>query len=57
MALKNKIYQDYKIEIPVMPHGHEVYLRFSIGAFNTVQDLDVLYEALKDLIAKGEIMI
>jgi isopenicillin-N epimerase len=57
MALKNKIYQDYKIEIPVMPHGHEVYLRFSIGAFNTVQDLDVLYEALKDLIAKGEIVI
>ena len=49
--LKSLLYNQYKIEIPVMRHADKVYLRYSIQAFNTQQDLDVLVSALKDIIA------
>jgi isopenicillin-N epimerase len=51
IVLKNLLYSKYKMEIPVMPHNDKVYLRFSIQAFNTQQDLDLLYAALQDIIA------
>ena len=54
-ALKAKLFNDYKIEIPVMPHGNAVYLRYSVNAFNSQEDLDKLYAAVKDLKAKGEL--
>ena len=40
----------YKIEVPVMPHGDNVFLRYSIQAFNTQNDLDKLYNAVGDII-------
>jgi isopenicillin-N epimerase len=49
LALKALLFQKYKIEIPVMPHNDEVYLRYSIQAFNTQADVDILYEALMDI--------
>lgn len=45
-VLKKKLYEDYKIEIPVMRHGANVYLRYSINAFNSQQDLDTLFDAV-----------
>jgi isopenicillin-N epimerase len=57
LELKDLLYKKYDIEIPVMPHGANVYLRYSIGAFNTLQDLDKLYEVLKELIEKNEILV
>lgn len=47
--LQQTLYQKYKIEIPVMPHGDKVFLRYSINAFNTQEDLDTLYDALIDI--------
>lgn len=38
-----------------MRHGNDVYLRYSIQAFNTQEDLDVLYEAVKELRQEGVI--
>jgi len=55
VALKAKLFNDYKIEIPVMPHGNAVYLRYSVNAFNSQEDLDKLYAAVKDLKARGEL--
>lgn len=49
VKLKSVLYDKYKIEIPVMPHGGKVYVRYSINAFNTQNDLDKLYDALKEL--------
>jgi isopenicillin-N epimerase len=49
--LKALLYSKYKIEIPVMRHADKVYLRYSINAFNTQKDLDILAAALKDIIA------
>ncbi len=51
LDLKALLFNKYKIEIPVMPHNDKVYLRFSIQVFNTQEDLDILYDALKDIIA------
>ena len=44
--LQRHLFEHYKIEIPVMRHGDKVYLRYSINACNTQNDLDVLYDAL-----------
>ncbi len=49
-TLKALLFNQYKIEIPVMRHGDNVYLRYSIQAFNTQQDLDILRDAVKDII-------
>jgi isopenicillin-N epimerase len=45
-ALKKRLYEEFKIEVPVMMHNGQAYLRYSIQAFNTQADLDRLYEVL-----------
>ena len=45
--IKSILFNQYHIEVPVMRHGADVYLRYSIQAFNSQGDLDKLYEALK----------
>jgi isopenicillin-N epimerase len=52
-ALHDVFFDKYKIEVPVMRHGNDVYLRYSIQAFNTQEDLDALYEAVKELKTDG----
>jgi isopenicillin-N epimerase len=47
--LKELLYQQYQIEIPVMRHLNEVYLRYSIQAFNTQKCLDKLTTALQHI--------
>lgn len=47
MQLKDSLYKDHKIEIPVMVHGDKVFIRYSINAFNDQGDLDRLFEALE----------
>jgi isopenicillin-N epimerase len=50
VVLKDLLFEKYKIEIPVMPHENKVFLRYSIQAYNTQQDLDILTDAIKDII-------
>jgi len=50
-ALKEMLYDKYKIQIPVMPLNGAIYLRYSINAYNTQEDLEVLYKALQDILA------
>lgn len=47
--LKGRLYDEYRIQIPVMRHGDRVFIRYSIQAFNQPEDLDRLEEALKEL--------
>jgi len=51
--LQRKLYIDYKIEVPIMRQENDVYLRYSINAFNTVADLDTLYHALEAIKKEG----
>jgi isopenicillin-N epimerase len=56
-ALKTTLYNDYSIEIPIMQQNDTTYIRYSIQAFNTQNDLNVLYDALVDIIEKGELIV
>lgn len=47
--LQRHLFENYKIEIPVMRHAAKVYLRYSINAFNSQPDLDHLYDALMEI--------
>jgi isopenicillin-N epimerase len=49
--LKAMLYDQYRIEIPVMLQGDKVFIRYSINAFNDQNDLDLLYRVLKEIIA------
>ncbi len=47
--LQRHFFDMYKIEIPVMRHGDKAYLRYSINAFNSPEDLDKLFAAIKEI--------
>lgn len=47
--LQRHLFKHYKIEIPVMRHGQHIFLRYSINAFNSQEDLDKLYAALEEI--------
>jgi isopenicillin-N epimerase len=55
--LKNLLFSKYKIQIPVMPLNGNAYLRYSINAYNTQEDLDILYKALQDIIATTDLIV
>jgi isopenicillin-N epimerase len=55
--LQRHLFEKYKIEIPVMRHGDKVYLRYSINAFNSQNDLDILYNAMKEIMATSDLLI
>ncbi len=46
LQLKETLYNKYKIEIPVMQRGNEIYLRISYQVYNTPGDLEYLKETL-----------
>ncbi len=56
MQLKELLYDKYKIQIPVMPLNDNFYIRYSINAYNSQEDLDVLYKALQDIIATTDLI-
>jgi isopenicillin-N epimerase len=47
--LHELLFEKYKIQIPVMRHGDKVYLRYSINAFNSQEDMNSLFAAIKDI--------
>lgn len=53
LLLKERLYKVHRIEIPVMVQNDQVYVRFSINAFNSEADLEHLESALKAEIATG----
>ncbi len=48
--LHDLLYDTYKIQVPVMQQNGQWYVRYSIQAFNTQEDLDVLYNALSEVV-------
>jgi isopenicillin-N epimerase len=54
--LKELLYSKYKIQIPVMPLNDKIYIRFSINAYNSQEDLDILYRALEDIIKTTDLI-
>jgi isopenicillin-N epimerase len=54
--LKELLFDTYKIEIPVMQIGKYTFIRISINAYNSQQDLEILYAALKDIKLKTHLI-
>ena len=54
--LKEILYSKYKIQVPVMPLNDKIYIRFSINAYNSQEDLDILYSALKEIIKTTDLI-
>jgi isopenicillin-N epimerase len=54
--LHDLLMEKYKIEIPVMQHEERVFLRYSIQAFNAQRDLDLLYQALEDILKTSDLI-
>jgi len=54
--LHNLLFDKYKIQIPVMVHEDKIFLRYSIQAFNTQEDLNILYRALEDIIQTTDLI-
>lgn len=55
-ALQRRLFTEYKIEIPLMRQDQDTYIRYSIQVFNTVADLDALYEALQIIKQEGMLL-
>lgn len=56
VELKELLFNKYKIEIPVMPLNKNYFIRYSINAYNSQEDLDILYKALEDIIATTDLI-
>ncbi len=54
--LQRHLFEHYKIEVPVMRQEHNVFLRYSVQAFNSQSDLDKLYNALKEIISQTDLL-
>ena len=54
--LHDHFFNEYKIQIPVMRHDDKVYLRYSLNAFNTQEDLDNLFDAIKKIQSKTNLI-
>lgn len=54
--LKDLLYDKYRIQVPIMMLNENVYLRYSINAYNSQADLDVLYKALEAIIATTDLI-
>lgn len=49
MVLKEMLYNEYQIEIPIMNLNNQNYIRYSINVYNTIDDLEKLKSALLDI--------
>ena len=54
--LQRTLFTQYKIEIPIMRQDADVYMRYSINAFNTEAQLDTLYKALEEIKKEGKLL-
>lgn len=50
VALKRRLYDEFRVEVPLIDwHGHK-FVRISVQGYNTPDDLEALYAGLKELL-------
>ncbi len=52
LAFKERLYKDYRIEIPLTQHHEQPYLRISVQAYNSKADLQALTQAVTECIGR-----
>lgn len=55
-ALKDLLYDTYKIEIPVVSFSGDIYLRISFQAYNGEREIETLLDALKAVKSKTNLL-
>jgi isopenicillin-N epimerase len=55
-VLQRKLFKEFNIEIPIMRQAEDIYMRYSINAFNSVQDLEALHNALSTIIKTTDLI-
>ena len=55
-VLQRKLFTAYNIEIPIMRQGEDIYMRYSINAFNTLENLEALRNALIEIIKTTDLI-
>lgn len=56
LKLKELLFDKYKVEIPVMPLNGNWYIRYSMNAYNSQEDLDRLYQCLQGIIETTDLI-
>lgn len=54
--LQRRLFTQYRIEVPLMRQEDDVYIRYSINAFNAEKDLDALHTALAEIKSEGTLI-
>ena len=49
-ALKQQLYDEFRVEVPVLTWNHQKFIRVSFQGYNTQADADTLVEALERLL-------
>lgn len=49
-VLKQQLYDEYRIEVPILEWNERQYIRISLQAYNTREQVDVLADALRKLL-------
>jgi isopenicillin-N epimerase len=52
-VLRRRLYDEYRIEVPVIAWGGRLFVRVSIQAYNTEADVQALVHGLRALLAQG----
>ena len=47
--LKEALFDRYRIEIPITSHKDWLFIRLSIQGYNTLEDVDALVEAVREI--------
>ena len=50
-AFKNNLLETYNIQVPVFQWEGQTYLRYSIQAYNSEEDLEILFSAVEELLS------
>ncbi len=56
LELKKQLLEVYNIQIPIMVLKSNTYIRYSINAYNTQNDLDLLYNALRNILKTTDLI-
>jgi isopenicillin-N epimerase len=52
--LKKRLYDEFKVEVPLTQHGNQKFVRISVQAYNTAEDINTLIEAMRILLPQVE---
>jgi len=53
-TLKARLYDEYRVEVPLIEWNGRKFIRISIQAYNTPEDVDALLKALSALLGRGQ---